>query len=77
MFYLQDLFCGALDVFSDLMAMRGGSQEGAENEHVKSALEKARALLCLLRHRRQSTLTLALMVDARPSLVKECPTFLA
>jgi hypothetical protein len=52
-------------------------KKSPQDEHVKSALEKARALLCLLRHRRQSTLTLALMVDTRPPLVKKCPTFLA
>ena len=40
MLYLEDLFRGALNVFGDLMAMRGASQEGAEDEHVKGALQK-------------------------------------
>jgi ABC-type uncharacterized transport system ATPase subunit len=65
-------------VLADLMAMSRSIKKRSQDEHVKCALEKARALwLCLLRHGRRSTLTLAMMVDTRPSLVKEHPAYLA
>jgi hypothetical protein len=55
--HLQKLVRGPLNVLADLMAMSRSIKKRPQDEHVKRALEKARALwLCLLRHRRQSTL---------------------
>src|ERR1700689_1286771 len=70
--HLQKLVRGSLNVLADLMTVSRAIKKRPQDEHVKSALEKARALLllCLLRHRRQSTLNPGAMVDARPSLVK-------
>ena len=71
--HLQKMVRGPLNVLADLMAVSGSIEQRSQDQHVKSALEKARALwLYLLRHRRQSTLNLVGMVDARPSPVKEC-----
>jgi hypothetical protein len=43
MLYLEDFFRTPLNVFGDLMAMRGASQEGAEDEHIKGALQESHA----------------------------------
>jgi hypothetical protein len=42
-----------------------------QDEHVKRSLEESGPLLCLLRHRRHSTLNLATMVDTRLSIVND------
>jgi hypothetical protein len=58
-------------VLSDLVPVSRSVEKRSEDKHVKSALEEAYPLLlCMLRHRRQSTLNLAAMVDIRLSLVK-------
>src|SRR6202041_2797764 len=71
--HLQKIVGGPLNVLADLMAMSRSIEKRSQDEHVKSALEKARALLlCLLRHKRQSTLNLA---DGRCSTIacQGCP----
>ena len=74
MLHLEKFVRGPLNVLTDLVTVSRPIKKRPQDEHVKSALEKAGALLllCLLRHRRQSTLNPGAMVDARPSLVKGC-----
>jgi hypothetical protein len=68
--HLQKLVRGPLNVLADLVTVSRSVKKRSQDEHVKRALQNARALLlCLLRHRRRSTLDFASMVDARPSLV--------
>jgi hypothetical protein len=50
--------------------MSRSAEKRPQDEHVKRPLEEPGPLLCLFRHRRQSTLNLAAMVDIRLSLVK-------
>jgi hypothetical protein len=67
--HLQEVVCGSLDVLSMLVAVSGAVKECSQDEHVKGALEDGRALLSLFRHRRDSSLDMAMMVDIRPSVV--------
>jgi hypothetical protein len=66
--HLQEVVRGLLDVLSNLVTVSGAVKERSQDEHVKGALEDGRALLCLFRHRRDSTLDLALIVGIRPSV---------
>jgi hypothetical protein len=56
MLHLQKIVGGALDVFSDLMAVSWSVEKGPQNKHVQSSLEKPVAFLCLLFDGRHSTL---------------------
>jgi hypothetical protein len=68
--HLQELVRGSLDVLSNLVTVSGAVKKCSQDEHVQGALEHGRALLCLFRHRRASTLDMATMVDIRLSVVK-------
>jgi hypothetical protein len=68
--HLQEVVRGSLDVLSDLVTVSMSIEKCPQDEHVQSALKNSRALLCLFRHRRDSTLDLATMVDIRPPVVK-------
>jgi hypothetical protein len=68
--HLQEFVRGPLNVFADLVPVSRSVEKRPQDEHVKRALEKAHPLLCLLFHRRHSTLDLAMMVDIRLSHVK-------
>jgi hypothetical protein len=68
--HLQEVVRGSLDVPSNLVTVSGAVKECSQNEHVKRALEDGRALLCLFRNRRDSTLDMVTIVDTRPSVVK-------
>ena len=70
MLHLQEFIRGPLNVLPDLVPMSRSTEERPQDEHVKRPLEEPAPLLCLFRHRRQSTLNLAAMVDIRLSLVK-------
>ena len=69
MLHLQKFICGPLNVLPDLVTVSRSIEKGPQDEHVKRSLEKTGPLLCLLRHRRHSTLNLATMVDTRLSAV--------
>jgi hypothetical protein len=57
--HLQEVVGGPLNVLADLVTMSWPVKKRSQDEHVERALEKTRApLLCLFRHRRQSTLNL-------------------
>ena len=57
----------------DLVTVSRSIEKRPQDEHVKRPLEEPDPLLCLLRHRRHSTLDLATMVDIRLSVVKDEP----
>jgi hypothetical protein len=67
--HLQELICGPLNVFPYLVTVSRSIEKRPQDEHVKRSLEEPDPLLCLLRHRRHSTLNLAVMVDIRLSIV--------
>jgi hypothetical protein len=56
MLHLKKVVCGSLNVLADLVAVRRTIKKCAKNEHIERALEKVRALWCLLCHGRRSTL---------------------
>jgi hypothetical protein len=56
MLHLQEIVCCPLDVLADLVAVSRTIEECPQNQHVKGALQNGRALLCLFRERRHSTL---------------------
>jgi hypothetical protein len=68
--HLEKIVCRPLNMLTDLVPVSGTIKKRPQNKHVKSALEKACALLRLLCHRRRSTLNVEAMVDRRLSLVK-------
>ena len=68
--HLQELIRGPLNVLPDLVTVGRSTEKGPQDEHVKRSLKEADPLLCLFRHRRHSTLNLAMMVGTRPSFVK-------
>ena len=68
--HLQEFIRGPLNVLPDLVTVSRSMEKGPQDEHVERSLEEPDPLLCLIRHRRQSTLNLALMVDTRLSIVK-------
>jgi hypothetical protein len=68
--HLQEFIRGPLNVLPDLVTVSRSIEKGPQDEHVKSSLQEPDPLLCLLRHRRRSTLNLATMVDTRLSIVK-------
>jgi hypothetical protein len=68
--HLQEFIRGPLNVLPDLVTVSSSIEKGPQDEHVKRSLEEPDPLLCLLRHRRDSTLNLAAMVDTRLSIVK-------
>src|SRR5258708_19175239 len=69
--HLQEFIRGPLNVLPDLVPVSRSMEKRPQDEHVKRSLEEADPLLCLLRHRRHSTLSLATRVDTRLSFVKE------
>jgi len=70
MLHLQKIVCRSLDMFSDVVPVRGPMEERPQDEHVQCALQNCRSRLCLFRHSRYSTLDLATIVDMRLSVVK-------
>ena len=70
MLHLQKLICSSLNMLADLMTVCRAIKEGPQYEHVQGPLKKPDPLLSLFCHRRHSTLTLAMMVDNRLSIVK-------
>jgi hypothetical protein len=68
--HLQELICCSLNVFANLMPMRRPIKKCPQDEHVERALEEPDPLLYLFRHRRRSTLDMAMMVDIRLLVVK-------
>ena len=68
--HLQKFVRGPLNVLPDLVTVSRSMEKRPQDEHVKRSLEEPDPLLCLLRHKRQSTLDLAVMVDIRLSIVK-------
>ena len=71
MLHLQELIRSPLNVLPDLVTVGGSIKKRPQDEHVKRSLEEPDALLRLLRHRRHSTLNLAMMVDTRLSMVRD------
>ena len=67
---LQKFIRGSLNVLPDLVTVSRPIEEGSQDEHVERSLEEPNPLLRLFRHRRCSTLNLAMMVDIRLSIVK-------
>src|SRR5882762_3554316 len=64
---LQKFIRGPLNVLPDLVTVSRSIEKRPQDEHVQSSLEKPNPLLRLFRHRRCSTLNLAMMVDIRLS----------
>jgi hypothetical protein len=56
--HLQEFIRGPLNVLPDLVTVSRSIEKGPQDEHVKRSLEEPDPLLCLLRHRRRSTLNL-------------------
>jgi hypothetical protein len=69
--HLQEFIRGPLNVLPDLVTVSRSIEKRPQDEHVKRSLEETDPLLCLLRHRRHSTLNLAMMVDTRLSIVRD------
>jgi hypothetical protein len=57
---LQEFISGPLNVLPDLVTVIS-IEKGPQDEHVKRSLEGTDPLLSLLRHRRHSTLNLAMI----------------
>src|SRR5258708_22443002 len=67
---LQKFIRRSLNVFPDLVSVSRSIEKRPQDEHIQSSLEEPNPLLRLFRHRRRSTLNLAMMVDIRLSIVK-------
>jgi hypothetical protein len=51
MLNLEKLFGGSLDMLGDLMSMSGTKQQGTQDQHVQSALQKFNPVRSFFRHR--------------------------
>jgi len=65
--HLQEFVRCPLNVLPDLVTVSWSVEKGPQDEHVKRSLEEPDPLLCLLRHRRHSTLNLG--SDGRHSTI--------
>src|SRR6266849_2069146 len=72
--HLQEFVRSPLNVLPDLVTVSRSIEKRPQDEHVKSSLQDPDPLLRLLRHRRHSTLNLAMMVDIRLSVVNRRST---
>jgi hypothetical protein len=70
--HLEKFIRSPLDVLADLVAMRGPVEKRPQDKHVERSLQEPNPLLYWFRHRRHSTLKLAMMVGIRLSVVKGC-----
>jgi len=68
--HLQKFICSSLNVLADLMTVSRAKEERPQYEHVQGSLEMSDPLLCLIFHRRRSTLNMTMMVGTRLPIVK-------
>jgi hypothetical protein len=70
MLHLQEFIRRALNVLANLVTVGRPMEKRPQDEHVERSLQEPDPLLCLLCHRRHSTLNLRMMVGIRLSIVK-------
>jgi hypothetical protein len=54
--HLEKIIRGPLNMFADLVSVRRTIKKSSQDQHVKGALKKVRALRCLFSHGRHSTI---------------------
>ena len=70
MLHLEEIVRRSLDMFSDLVSVRGPMEERPQDEHVECPLQNRSSLGRLFCHSRYPTLDLPTIVDIRLSVVK-------
>jgi len=70
MLHLEEIIRGALNMFTDVVAVRGTPYQSAKDEHVQRAKKEICSRLRLFCHSRRSTLNFDAIVGRLLSLVK-------